>query len=123
MNLKEEKGNIVFVAVECSWQEDWFLWAKKKHKKVAEEYVAYLLAWLVKEYREVVLTKLDPYIQDLVSSVVQTDGVLLYLEDVMIDQASKVTIDWLISIEELEIDESKKLVITIDNVILGSIGS
>ena len=70
MNLKEEKGNIVFVALECSWQGDWFLWAKRKYKKVAEEYVVYLLAWLVKEYGEVVLTKLNLYIQDLVSSIV-----------------------------------------------------
>ena len=45
----------------------------------------HLLAWLVKEHREAVLTKLDPCVQDLVSSIVWVDGVLLHPEDVVID--------------------------------------
>ena len=79
--------------------------------------------WLVKEHGEAVLTKLDSHVQDLVSSIAQIDGVLLCPEDAVIDQASKVIIDWLIGIEELEIDERKKFVIAIENAILGSIGS
>ena len=62
MNLKEEKGDIVYVTVEYLWQGDQSLWAKKKYKKVAEEYTVHLSAQLVKEYGEVVLTKLDPYV-------------------------------------------------------------
>ena len=62
MNLKEEKGDTVFVAVEHSQQGNWSLQAKKKYKKEAEEYAAHLPAQLVKEYGEAVLTKLDPYI-------------------------------------------------------------
>ena len=85
MNLKEEKCDIVFMAIECSQQGDQSLQAKKKYKKEAEEYVAHLLEQLVKEYGEVVLTKLDPYIQDLVSSIVQIDRVSLYPEDIAID--------------------------------------
>ena len=114
---------MVFVAIECSQQGDWSLWAKKKYKKEAEEHAAHLPAWLVKEYGEAILTKLDLYIQDLVSSVVWIDRVLLYPEDIVIDQASKVTIDQLINIEELDIDKRKKSVIAIEDAILGSIGS
>ena len=45
----------------------------------------HLLAWLVKEYGEAVLTKLDLYIQDLVNSIVWTDRVPLYPEDIVIN--------------------------------------
>ena len=85
ISLKEEKGSIVFIVVECSQQDYQSLWAKKKYKKVAEEYTAYLPAQLVKEYREAVLTKLDLYVQYLVSSIVWIDRVPLYLDDIAID--------------------------------------
>ena len=62
MSLKEEKGDTVFVAIECSWQGDWSLQAKRKYEKVAEEHAVHLPAQLVKEHREAVLTKLDLYV-------------------------------------------------------------
>ena len=62
-----------------------------------------------------ILAKLDPDMQNLVSTVVWRDDVLLYLEEVEIEDASKINLDWLIDIKELDIMESDNRSVMMDD--------
>ena len=63
-----------------------------------------------------IIAKLDPDMQNLVKTVVWRDNVLLYPEEAEIEDASKINIDWLIDIKELDIMESNGKSIAIDDI-------
>ena len=84
-----------------------------------------MAAWLVKLHGESILSKLDPGMQKVVKMVQQREGVPLYLEEVEIEDASKIQLDQLIDIEELKNKEEEDKSVSLDNmfVVLFSIQS
>ena len=62
-----------------------------------------------------ILAKLDPDMQNLVSTVVWRDDVPLYPEEAEIEDASKINLDWLIDIKNLDIMESDNRSVMMDD--------
>ena len=61
-----------------------------------------MTAQLVKLHREYITVKLDPNSQKIVKTIKWRDNILIYLEEVEIDNTSKMKIDQLINLKELE---------------------
>ena len=80
--------------------------AKRKFKAEAEECASHMAVWLVKKHGDSILTKLDPEIQEVVKIVIQREDVPLHPEEVEIEDASKIEIDWLVDVKGL--DEMRK---------------
>ena len=123
MDLKTEKGETIFIAIERSWQGEQVAWAKRKYKEEAEKYSSYMAAWLVKLHGEGIIAKLDPDVQKIVKTVEWRDNIPLYPEEVEVKDASKMKIDWLIDIKELETTGVDDKSVAMDNVSIGSFGS
>ena len=102
MDLKTENRETIFIAIERFWQGDLISWAKRKHKAEAEVHSSRIAVQLVKLHRECITAKLDPDVQKIVKTVEQRDDIPLHLEEAEIEDASKMKIDWLIDIKELE---------------------
>ena len=115
MNLESKSSDKIFIAIKRSWQGELTLWAKHKFKVDTEIYSSYIAAWLTKIHRMSIIAKLDPDMQNLVKTVVWRDDVPLYLEEAEIEDASKINLDWLIDIKDLDIIEGDNRSITIDN--------
>ena len=77
---------------------------------------------LVKIHGDSVLTKLDLGMQKVIKIVQWREGVLLYLEKVEIEDASKIQLDWLIDIEELKNMEEEDKSVVLDNIIVALFG-
>ena len=112
----------IFEAIERSQQGNLAAWAKRKHKKEAEVFASHMAAWLVSLHNSSVLEKLDPDVQKMVKSVEQRDGVPLRPEEVEVEDASKIKLDWFINIRELEHTREDDKSVTMDNVTMGSFG-
>ena len=123
MDLKTKDGETIFIAVETNWQGEQVAWAKRKYKEDAELYSSHMAAWLVKLHGDCITAKLDPEIQTLVKKVVWRNNVPLYPEEVEIEDASEMKIDWLIDIKELETMADDDKSIAMDDVSIGSFGS
>ena len=115
MNLESKSGDKIFIAIERSWQGELTLWVKHKFKVDAEIYLSYMAAQLTKIHGMSIIAKLDPDMQNLVKTVVQRDEVSLYPEEAEIEDASKINLDWLIDIKDLDIMESDNRSVTIDD--------
>ena len=102
MNLETKEKKKIFIAAQRSWQGDLTLQAKNKFKTEAEEHTSHAAAWLVKKHRDSILAKLDLEIQEVFKMVVQREDVLSCSEEVEIEDASKIEIDWLVDIKELD---------------------
>ena len=74
-----------------------------------------MAAWLTKIHGMSILAKLDPDMQNLVSTVVWRDDVPLYPEEVEIEDASKINLDSSIDIKDLDIMESNNRSVMIDD--------
>ena len=120
MNLKSKSGDKIFIAIEQSQQGDLILWVKRKFKVEAELVLVYIAAQLVKLHRDSILTKLDLDMQKVIKTVQWREGVLLYLEKVEIEDTSKIQLDWLIDIEELNNMERKEKSVALDDISLVS---
>ena len=81
-----------------------------------------MAAWLVKLHGECITAKLDPDIQQIVKTVEWRDNIPLYPEEAEIEDASKMTIDWIIDISELETTTVDDKFVTMDDVSIGSFG-
>ena len=123
MELKTTKGQTMFVAIEKSWQGEQVAWAKRKYNEEAEKYTSHMAAWLVKWHGDGIFAKLDPDVQKMVKSVVWKNNLPLYPEEVEIEDASTMKIDWLIDIKELEMTGVDDKSITMDDVSVVSFGS
>ena len=62
-----------------------------------------------------IIAKLDPNMQNLVKIVIWRDDVPLYPEEVEIEDASKINLDWLINIKDLDIIEDNKKSVIMDD--------
>ena len=82
-----------------------------------------MAAWLVKSHGDGIIGKLDPDVQKIVKTVVWRDNLPLHPEEVEIEDASKMKIDWLIDIKELEMTGVDDKSITMDDASVGSFGS
>ena len=122
MELKTDGGDAMFIAIERSWQGEQIAWTKKKHHKEAEKCTSHMAAWLVKLHGNSIIAKLDPEIQKMVKTVVWRDNLPLHPEEVEIEDASKMKIDWLIDVKELEMTGVDDKSITMDDVSIGSFG-
>ena len=123
MELKTTKGHAMFVAIERSWQGEQVAWAKRKHNEEAEKHTSHMVAWLVKLHGDGIIAKLDPDVQKIVKTAVWRDNLLLHTEEVEIEDASKMKIDWLIDIKELEMTGVDDKLIAMDDASVGSFGS
>ena len=74
-----------------------------------------MAAWLTKIHRMSIIAKLDPDMQNLVKTVVWRDDVPLYPEEAEIEDASKINLDWLIDIKDLDIIKSDTRSVTMDD--------
>ena len=74
-----------------------------------------MAVWLTKIHGMSIIAKLDPDMQNLVKTVVQRDEVSLYPEEAEIEDASKINLDWLIDIKDLDIIESDNRSVIIDD--------
>ena len=115
MSLESKSSDRIFIAIERSWQGELSLWAKRKFKADAEIYSSHMAAWLMKIHGKSVLAKLDPDMQNLVSTVIWRDDIPLYPEEAEIEDASKINLDWLIDIKELDIMESDNRSVMMDD--------
>jgi len=123
MELKTKEGQTMFVAIEKSWQGELVAWAKRKYHAEAAQYTSHMAAWLVKLHGDGIFAKLDPDIQRVVKSVVWKNNIPLYPEEVEIEDASTMKIDWLIDITELETTGVDEKSITMDDMSVGTFGS
>ena len=123
MELKTKKGQTMFVAIEKSWQGEQVAWAKRKYHEEAEKHTSRMAAWLVKMHGDGIFAKLDPDIQKVVKSVVWKNNLPLHPEEVEIEDASTMKIDWLIDIKELETTGVDDKSITIGDVPVATFGS
>ena len=123
MELKTKKGQTMFVAIEKSWQGEQVAWAKRKCHEEAEKCTSHMAAWLVKLHGDGIFAKLDPDVQKIVKSVVWKNNLPLCPEEVEIEDASAMKIDWLIDIKELEMTGVDDKSITMDDVSVVSFGS
>ena len=62
-----------------------------------------------------IIAKLDPDMQNLVKTVIWRDDVPLYPEEAEIEDVSKINLNWLIDIKDLDIMESDNRSVTIDD--------
>ena len=115
INLESKSGDKIFIAIEQFWQGDLTLWAKINFKAEAEVFFVHMAAQLAKLYRDTILSKLDLDMQNVVKTVQQRVGVLLYLEEVEIEDANKGQLDQLIDIEELKTMEGEDRSVVFDN--------
>ena len=122
MDLKTAYGETIFIVVEKNWQGEQVAWAKRKHGVEAEAHASHMSAWLVKLHGECVTAKLDPDIQQIVKTVKWRDNIPLYLEEAEIEDASKITVDWIIDISELETTTVDDKSIAMDDVSISSFG-
>jgi len=74
-----------------------------------------MAVWLIKIHGNSIIAKLDSDMQKIVKIVVWRDNTPLYLEKAEIEDASKINIDWLIGIKELDIMEDNNKSIAMDN--------
>ena len=74
-----------------------------------------MVAQLTKINGNSIIAKLDLYMQNLVKTVIWRDNILLYPEEVEIEDASKINIDQLIDMKELDIMESNGKSVAIDD--------
>ena len=116
MNLESKSGNKIFIVIERSLQGELTLWAKHKFKAEVEIYLSHIAAQLIKIHRNSIIAKLDPDMQNLVKTVIWRDDVLLYPEEAEIEDPSKINIDQLIDIKELDIIESDGKSVAMDNI-------
>ena len=123
MELKIKEGNTMFVAIERSSQGEQVVWAKRKYHEEAEKCTSHMAAWLVKLHGDGIIAKLDPDAQKIVKTVVWRDNLPLHPEEVEIEDASKMKIDWLIDIKELEMTGVNDKSIAMDDASVGSFGS
>ena len=122
MDLKTVDGETIFIAVERNWQGEQVAWAKRKYSAEAEVYSSHMAAWLVKLHGECITAKLDPDVQQIVKTVEWRENVPLYPEEAEVEDASKMTIDWLIDISEIRTSTVDDKSITMDDVSIGSFG-
>ena len=122
MNLKSKSGDKLFLAIERSWNGELTLWAKRKFKTEAETCSAYMAAWLANMHGDCIISKLDPDMQNLVKSVEWRDGMPLYPEEAEIEDASKINIDWLIDMTDLDIAEGDDKSVAMDDTSIISFG-
>lgn len=115
-------GEKIFAAIERSWQGDLAAWTKRKHKKEVEVFVSHIAAWLVSLCDSSILAKLDPGVQNMVKSVEWRDRVPLCPEEAEVEDASKIKLDWLIDIRELECTREDDKSVTMDNITTRSFG-
>jgi len=123
VELKTKEGQTMFVAIEKSWQGEQVAWAKRKYHAEAEQHTSHMAAWLVKLHGDGIFAKLDPDIQKVVKSVVWKNNLPLYPEEVEIEDASTMKIDWLIDIKELETTGVDEKSITMDDMSVVTFGS
>ena len=74
-----------------------------------------MAVWLIKIHGNSIIAKLDSDMQKIVKIVVWRDNTPLYPEKAEIEDASKINIDWLIGIKELDIMEDDDKSIAMDN--------
>ena len=122
MDLKTVDGETIFIAVERNWQGEQVAWAKRKYSAEAEVYSSHMAAWLVKLHGECITAKLDPDVQQVVKTVEWRENIPLYPEEAEVEDASKMTIDWLIDISEIRTSTVDDKSITMDDVSIGSFG-
>ena len=67
-------------------------------------------------HSDVIISKLDPDMQAIIKIVIWRDRVPLYPEEAEIEDASKINIDWLIDMKELDIENEDNKSIAIDDV-------
>ena len=122
MDLETESGEKIFTTIERSWQGDLTAWVKRKCKAEAEVFTTHMAAWLVKLHGSSIMTKLDPDIQKIVKTVEWREGVPLYPEEAETEDASKIELDWLIDIKELELARGDDKSVTMDDITIGLFG-
>ena len=93
---------------------------KRKFKAEVKVFSVYIAAWLLKLHRGSILTKIDKDMQKVTKMIQQRKGVLLYLEEVEIEDTSKIQLDLLIDIEELKNIEEKDKSVSLDDVLVVS---
>ena len=120
MDLELSTRDKLFLAIKRLWQGDLSLQAKYKHKVEVEEYASHMQVQLAKMHSNEIISKLDPNMQAIIKMVIWRDGVLLCPEEAEIEDASKINIDWLIDMKELEIENEDNKSIAIDDVSITS---
>ena len=120
MDLKTKDGETIFVVVERNQQGEQVSWVKRKHKEEAELYSSHMVVQLVKLHGDCITAKLDPDVQQIAKTVAQRDNTSLYLEEAEIEDSSKMKIDQLINIKELETTATNDKSVTIDNASISS---
>ena len=93
------------------------LQAKHKCKEKASAYASYLPAQLVKSYRSEVLSKFDPEVQELASSIEQRENIPLYPDKIEMKDMNNAKLEWLLDIDDLTLfSEQKNFVADIDEI-------
>ena len=97
------------------------LQAKYKYKDEASTCISHLPIQLVKLCRVEVLSKFDPETQELVLGIEYRFSMPLYLDEVQIEDANNVKLEWLIGIDNLLLFSEKKTFTTnIDEILVST---
>ena len=118
MDLETKEKKKIFIAAERSQQGDLTLLVKRKFKAEGEEHASHIVAQLVKKYRDNILTKLDLKIQKQVKTVIQRENIPFHSEEVEIEDASKIEMNWLVDIKELDEMRKDDVSVVLDDVLV-----
>ena len=74
-----------------------------------------MVAWLVKKDRDCIFSKLDLVMQEVVKTVVWRGDAPLHPKEAEIEDATKIEIDWLVDIKELDAFRNDDRLVALDN--------
>ena len=74
-------------------------------------------------HHDAIISKLDPDMKAIIKTVIWRDRVPLYPEEAEIEDASKINIDWLINMKELDIESEDNKSIAMNNISITLFGN
>ena len=98
---EENKDEKIFVLVEKDYRGNIILVYKKKYHKGTSTIVDFLVAVIIKQYNNSVLSIFQLYYQDTAMDVIWVDGILIIVDDKDLEDTLDKELDW------LELDEVK----------------